>query len=78
MNYDGLEIGEGGDASAAFAFMAMGLYGEEKIKETKANLLKYCAQDTFAMVKIHQFLEQKIKSREQVLQATLNYGNQAK
>jgi hypothetical protein len=56
MNYDGLEIGEGGDAAAAFAFMAMGLYGEEKIEATKRNLLKYCAQDTLALVKIHEFL----------------------
>ncbi|MDR1195447.1 MAG: DUF2779 domain-containing protein [Endomicrobium sp.] len=56
MNYEGLEIGEGGDAAAAFSFMAMGLYDEEKIAETKKNLLQYCAQDTFAMVKIHKFL----------------------
>jgi hypothetical protein len=61
MNYDGLDICEGGDASAAFAFMAMGLYGQEKIKETKDNLLKYCAQDTFAMIRIHQFLINIIK-----------------
>jgi hypothetical protein len=56
MNYDSLDIGEGGEASAAFAFMAMGLYSQEKIKETKDNLLKYCAQDTLAMIRIHQFL----------------------
>jgi CRISPR/Cas system-associated exonuclease Cas4 (RecB family) len=56
MSYDILDIGEGGDASAAFAFMAMGLYGERKIKETKDKLLKYCAQDTLAMIRIHQFL----------------------
>ncbi|MDR1087202.1 MAG: DUF2779 domain-containing protein [Endomicrobium sp.] len=56
MNYDSLDIGEGGEASAAFAFMAMGLYDEERINETKKNLLKYCAQDTLAMIRIHQFL----------------------
>ncbi|MDR3306885.1 MAG: DUF2779 domain-containing protein [Endomicrobium sp.] len=56
MSYDSLDIGEGGDASAAFAFMAMGLYDEDKIKETKNNLLKYCAQDTLAMIRIRQFL----------------------
>jgi sugar-specific transcriptional regulator TrmB len=64
MNYEGLEIGEGGDAAAAFAFMAMGLYDEEKIQQTKENLLKYCAQDTLAMLKIHEFLETKIKKLE--------------
>ena len=56
MNYDDLAIGEGGDAAAAFAFMAMGLYDEEKITETKKNLLQYCARDTLAMVKMHKFL----------------------
>ncbi|MDR1940971.1 MAG: DUF2779 domain-containing protein [Endomicrobium sp.] len=60
MNYEGLEIGAGGDAAAAFAFMAMGLYDEEKIKTTKESLLKYCAQDTFAMVKIHEFLTAEV------------------
>ncbi|MDR2191796.1 MAG: DUF2779 domain-containing protein [Endomicrobium sp.] len=64
MNYEGLEIGEGGDAAAAFAFMAMGLYDKEKIERTKEHLLKYCAQDTFAMVKIHEFLENKVKTLE--------------
>ncbi|MCL2484821.1 MAG: DUF2779 domain-containing protein [Endomicrobia bacterium] len=62
MNYDSLEIGEGGDAAAAFAFMAMGLYDEEKIAETKKNLLKYCAQDTLAMVKIHSFLAEIVNN----------------
>ncbi|BAG14106.1 MAG: hypothetical protein Ta2C_04060 [Candidatus Endomicrobiellum trichonymphae] len=57
MNYADLEIGDGGNAAASFAFMAMGLYDDKKIEETKKNLLKYCARDTLAMVKIHQFLK---------------------
>jgi hypothetical protein len=57
MNYADLEIGAGGDAAASFAFMAMGLYDDKKIEKTKKNLLKYCARDTLAMVKIHQFLK---------------------
>ncbi len=56
MDYKDLTIGEGGDASAAFAFMAMGFYDNEKIQQTKKDLLKYCAQDTLAMVRMHQFL----------------------
>ncbi|MDR1122970.1 MAG: DUF2779 domain-containing protein [Endomicrobium sp.] len=56
MSYDSLDIGDGGEASAVFAFMAMGLYDEMKIKKTKDNLFKYCAQDTLAMIRIHQFL----------------------
>ncbi len=57
MNYADLKIGDGGDAAASFAFMAMGLCDDKKIEETKKNLLKYCARDTLAMVKIHQFLK---------------------
>ena len=56
MSYDDLEISQGGDAAAAFAFMAMGLYDEDNCRKTKENLLKYCAQDTMSMVRIHQFL----------------------
>jgi len=61
MDYDALEIRDGGNASAAFAFMASGLYGSEKIAETKKNLLRYCAQDTLAMIRIHQFLINAVK-----------------
>lgn len=57
MNYNELEIGEGGVALSAFAYMAMGLYDEEKVKETKKNLLKYCKLDTLALVKMHKFLD---------------------
>ncbi len=56
MNYNELEIGEGDVALSAFAYMAMGLYDEEKVKETKINLLKYCKQDTLALVEMHRFL----------------------
>ena len=63
MNYDKLEIGEGGVALSAFAYMAMGLYSEEKIKETKQNLLKYCKQDTLALVKMHKFLYEVANGR---------------
>lgn len=63
MSYEELEIGEGGDAAAAFAFMAMGNYDNEKIEETKKNLLKYCAQDTYAMLRIHKFLVEAVNDR---------------
>ncbi|MDR3112056.1 MAG: DUF2779 domain-containing protein [Elusimicrobiota bacterium] len=56
MSYSDLKIKEGKDATAAFAFMAMGFYSNTKIYQTKKNLLSYCAQDTLAMIKIHQFL----------------------
>ena len=56
MNYSELEISEGGSASSAFAYMAMGLYDQEKIIQTKKHLLEYCKQDTLALVKMHRFL----------------------
>jgi len=61
MDYSSLEIRDGGNASAAFAFMARGQYDGKKIEETKKNLLRYCAQDTLAMVRIHQFLINTVK-----------------
>lgn len=62
MDYDELKIGEGGIALSAFAYMAMGLYDDEKIKETKKNLLEYCKQDTLALVKMHKFLDDVSKT----------------
>jgi predicted RecB family nuclease len=56
MNYKSLKVGNGRDASAAFAFIAMGFYDDKKAEDMKKNLLKYCAQDTLAMVRIHEFL----------------------
>jgi predicted RecB family nuclease len=56
MNYKNLKIGNGRDASAAFAFIAMGFYDDKKAEDVKKNLLRYCAQDTLAMVRIHKFL----------------------
>ena len=56
MTYDNLEIGEGASAGAEFAFIAMGLYDKEKAAATKAHLLEYCAKDSLALAKIHDFL----------------------
>jgi predicted RecB family nuclease len=59
--YLDLEIGDGGDASASFAFMALGMYDKEQIRKTRKNLLEYCAKDTAAMIYIHQFLINAVK-----------------
>jgi predicted RecB family nuclease len=61
MNYNELEISEGGSASSAFAYMAMGLYDQEKIIQTKKYLLEYCKQDTLALVRMHSFLAKLIQ-----------------
>ncbi len=57
MSYGDFEIAEGDSASAAFAYLAMGRYKSKKeVEEIRANLLEYCAQDTLAMVKLHERL----------------------
>jgi hypothetical protein len=56
MSYDGLAIRKGDDASALFAMMVLGKIEGNKLTEVRNNLLKYCEQDTFAMVKLHQAL----------------------
>lgn len=60
--YVNLAISDGGDASASFAFMALGMYGKEQIEKVRKNLLEYCAKDTGAMIYIHQFLINIAKS----------------
>ena len=51
LSYKGMEIADGGTASAAFE----SLYYEEdifKVEEIRKNLLRYCGMDTMAMVEI--------------------------
>lgn len=56
LSYDDLEIGDGMTASNSF----LGLYfsdDTEYIMATRENLLKYCHQDTLAMVKVFEVLQ---------------------
>lgn len=50
-------IQSGNEAAAAFARLALGEYGERKTKHVKNDLLKYCKQDTKAMVDLHEALK---------------------
>jgi len=57
MDYHNLEqVHNGGEASAAFLSMAQKT--PEEIASLRANLLKYCGLDTYAMVKVLQRLRQ--------------------
>jgi len=56
MSYDGLEIRNGDEAMAAFSCLAQGKYVNSEIETIKNHLLKYCKQDTLAMVKLHRQL----------------------
>lgn len=58
--YDGLEIADGDTAMAAFAYLALGKYGNKEIESTKRSLLEYCKKDTLALVKLHQRLVEYI------------------
>jgi hypothetical protein len=62
MSYRGMQISEGDSASAAFAYLAMGIHWKPNdVEEVKHNLLKYCEQDTLAMVKLHEKLADVVK-----------------
>ncbi len=57
MSYANLQIQDGNSAMAAFAYLALGKYKDEKeVESVRAALLDYCKQDTLAMVNLHQEL----------------------
>lgn len=57
MSYEGLRFQDGGDAMAAFAYLATGRYADPKEADSvKNDLVEYCSQDTLAMVRLHQRL----------------------
>jgi len=60
MGYKGMEIDNGMDASALFAYMAIGKYDAEEVKKIRANLLSYCGLDTMAMVKVLEGLRRTV------------------
>lgn len=61
LNYHNLdEVHNGAEASAAFATMAD--HSPEEIETLRANLLKYCGLDTYAMVKVLAKLREVIGS----------------
>ena len=51
MNYDDLEINEGGTASNTFEAMVSGSFNGD-VEKTRTALLEYCKLDTYAMVKL--------------------------
>ena len=60
LDYHNLEgVHNGAEASAAFA--AMGKMTPEELTECRANLLKYCGLDTFAMVRVLEKLQEIAK-----------------
>jgi hypothetical protein len=60
MSYEGLPIGDGETAVAAFVRMMDGECSLEEVMELRGQLLQYCGQDTLAMVKLHEHLHRSI------------------
>jgi hypothetical protein len=56
MNYEVLAINNGADASASF-YQLRYETDEQKVKETREALLKYCEMDTLAMVRVLEQLK---------------------
>ena len=61
MSYSSLAIGEGETAMVTFAYLAMGRYDNESADAERRNLLEYCKQDTLAMVKLHERLDEYVR-----------------
>jgi len=56
MSYDHLDVRNGAEASVWFARMARGEVAAEDHDRVRRRLLEYCAQDTLALVRIHEQL----------------------
>jgi hypothetical protein len=52
MTYKDMPIGNGGEAMVAFDKLYNGGMSSEEEKKVREDLLKYCEQDTLAMVKL--------------------------
>ena len=61
MGYDDLEIGDGLEASAVFAYMSRGRYSREEESRKREQLLVYCGVDTMAMVRLAKILRHLVR-----------------
>ncbi|MFB3090462.1 MAG: DUF2779 domain-containing protein [Gammaproteobacteria bacterium] len=59
-SYEGMEIASGGDASLKYLTFANGLLTEEECNNVWKSLSEYCKHDTYAMVKLIEYLMTKI------------------
>ncbi len=56
LSYEDMDVSNGLDAAAIFAYLAKGKYDDEEAKDKRKQLLEYCKLDTLAMVKLHEHL----------------------
>jgi hypothetical protein len=62
LNYDGLAIRDGGEATAAYIRLMENNLPDKERADLRAGLLAYCGQDTKAMVRILGVLREIVKS----------------
>ncbi len=55
-----MEVDNGSDAFALFAYMVRGRYDREEVDRVRENLLEYCGVDTMAMVRLQKKLLEKL------------------
>ncbi|MDD2899816.1 MAG: DUF2779 domain-containing protein [Desulfuromonadaceae bacterium] len=61
MSYEGLEIGDGGEAIEAYQKMCAVADDPKALGKIRQDLLEYCGQDTLAMVRLLEVVEAKSK-----------------
>ncbi len=59
MTYEGMEIGNGGEASSGYELMVCSQLSYEEKTRIRTALLEYCKQDTLAMVRLREELLQR-------------------
>ena len=64
MTYEGMEVAEGGEAGLAWETLVRGHLGPDEKTRLRAALLAYCRQDTEAMVRVYEVLEQAASRKE--------------
>jgi len=58
MSYENMEVADGTEAGLAYEKMIHGGLGSKEKQTLKNALLKYCRQDTMAMVKLLEHLKE--------------------
>ena len=61
MSYEGMAVADGGDAMDAFDVLYAGELPPDELEQLRKDLLKYCEQDTWAMVKIVDVLRDSVQ-----------------
>ncbi len=61
LSYEDMDVSNGLDASATFAYMAKEEFDSQEADEKKQQLLEYCKLDTLAMVRLHECLIEWLK-----------------